>query len=167
MEAVDEVDPSFLEHPPRLTEPGVEDLAHRVESPPDWCSHRLNQVDVLGVPRRRAQVELVQGGSTAPRQGGCKLAGTEDVDRGPAEDDVLLDLLIRRPRRDGAPFGNEVPRDQRSGSTSKLMATFHREDRLAPVRDDEASSAATLLALLDTRAWSISATSLRPTRSSR
>jgi predicted XRE-type DNA-binding protein len=51
----------------------------------------LDEVDILGVAGSRSQVELVKSGPSAESESAGELVVGEDLDEGPADDEILLD----------------------------------------------------------------------------
>jgi hypothetical protein len=63
------------------------------------------------------------------------LGNAEDFDKRAADHEVLLDLRVLNPRRMLSPLRNEVLRNQRSGATLALIASFQRFSRAADAFD--------------------------------
>lgn len=53
-----------------LPQPGLQNRSQAVENRADGATVDLNEVDVLAVPLRRVEVELVKGGTPTKGQGG-------------------------------------------------------------------------------------------------
>ena len=146
LESVDQSDPALLDNTPGLPQPAIENIAEDIQRATDGLGVQLHQIDILGVALRRLQIQLVERCPTSPSQTRGDLLDIEDLHNNPAEDETLLDLLVRRPGHFVSPLGDEVSRNHRSTSTSMLMATRQRSDRLAPVRGIDASRGATRVA---------------------
>ena len=131
-ETVHQVDPALLELPLWPAEPRVQDGANPIEGLTDGLRVHLHQIDVLGVSGRRCEVQLVQRGSAAESETVRQLGCAEQLDDGAADDEVLLDLGVERPRRLLPPRGDVIPGDHVSGSTSTLMMSFQLGSRVAP-----------------------------------
>jgi hypothetical protein len=56
----------------------------------------------------------------------------EDLNERAADDQVLFDMGIQPPWSMATPLGDEVPGDPRSGPTSVLMISRHREFQRPP-----------------------------------
>ena len=97
-------------------------VGHGTDRPP----LSLYEIDVLGVPRRRREVELVQRSSAAERDAFGKGRPREEFDQDPRQHEVLLDLCVARPWGDPSPRGDVRARDHRSGSTSSFTTTRQR-----------------------------------------
>ncbi len=119
VEAVDERDTALGLFVSRLAEPRIQSVAQRVHHRACRLRLRLDKIDVLRISRRR-QMQLVQRRAAAKGEGIVQNGMREDLDEGAADDEILLDLDVLRPRRTRAPLEDVVARDHRSGSTSAL-----------------------------------------------
>lgn len=70
-------------------------------------------------------MQLVQAGAPAKDKLVAQEVVLVNLDQDATEQQVLLDLRWARPRRLGAPRGDERGRDHRSGSTSVLTTMSH------------------------------------------
>ena len=97
VEAEQQVDSPLLEDPSWLSEPRLESGPEQIQGVPDGPGIHLHEIDVLGVPYCGLQMELVERGSTPPREAARHGVDSEYLHDRPADDEVLLDLLVRGP----------------------------------------------------------------------
>ena len=81
---------------------------------------RLNEIDVLRVPRGWLQVKFVQRRAAAEREGLMQEGLGEYFDQRPADDEILFDLEVLNPRSLGTPLRDVVAWDHSSGCTCAL-----------------------------------------------
>ena len=90
--------PCWLRIDPRQRIPyGVKDWPERLVDKKD-------EIDVLGVPRGWREDELVQRSPSAEGQAVSQELHTKELDQSPADYEILLNIVIVRPRRMPAPF---------------------------------------------------------------
>lgn len=106
-------------------------MAQTIHGRADRPGDRLDEIDVFRVPRRWCQIELVERGPTPEGKSPGQVFVGEDLDQRSADDQILFHLRLLNPRNLLPPFGDEVRRDQRSGSRSALTRSFQRASRLA------------------------------------
>ncbi len=109
----------------------------------DWPTHASalaeratrweSQIDILRVPRRRVEVELVQGRATAKREGLGQKGISVDLDECTRQNQVLLNLLVCRPGRLGTPGGNVSSGNHSSTSIFWFTRTSQRSSLRAPL----------------------------------
>src|SRR5258708_39534592 len=124
IEAVDELDAAFALLTFRLPKPWIEHAAHRVHHRSRGLRLRLDEIDVLRVPRGRTQMQLVKRRAAAERQRVMQHRMREDLDQRAANDEILFHLEVLNPRRPRAPLSDVVARDHRLDSTATLMYSF-------------------------------------------
>ena len=101
LEAIDQPDAVRTRLPGRLTQPRAECRPHLIEQRPDGARRDLNKVEILGVPARGVDVELVQRGASAKRERLAESrAGEELADRARGRDPAPL---VRRAARERSP----------------------------------------------------------------
>ena len=132
-EPVAERHPALRLLPPRFAEPGVERVSQGVQHRTCRPGLYLNQIDILGVPRGRRQVELVERGTAAEGERPGENRIREYLDQGPADDEVLLDLEVLVPGRLRPPLGDVVPWDHASASMLAFTNSRQSCDRGASV----------------------------------
>ena len=126
---IDERHAAFAGSSLRGPEPRIEHGPYRREGRTDRAPLHLHEIQVLRVARRRRQEQLVERGPASEGHRSRRHLVTEQIDHGPRQDQVLLDLKVRNPGRLRPPLGDEVERDHHSCSTSWLMFNFHRCER--------------------------------------
>ena len=129
LEPVAERHPALRLLPPRAAKPGIERISQGVHHRAGRPGLYLNQIDILGVPRGRRQVELVERGAATEGERPGESGIGEYLDQGPADDQVLLDLEVLGPRRPLPPLGDVVPRDHASGSMFAFTNSLQSFDR--------------------------------------
>lgn len=122
----------------------IEQFAHPVGA-------TAHVVEVFAIAERRREVELVQAGSAAEDELLAEVGIVRNLDDQTGEDEVLLDLVERRPADSIGPLDDVRLRDHRSGSRSVFTRTFQRRSS-SPDRGPPASSAVGA-----TRTWASSA----------
>ena len=133
-ESVVEGDPALPLLPLRLAEPGIQRAVNGIHDRADPPSLHLHEIDVLRVSRRCPQKELLQRGAATKGNLASKDFLGVEINERPREDEVLLDLLVERPRRLGTPLGDVGPLDHRSASTCSLTTTRQRRSMGHPLR---------------------------------
>lgn len=118
IEPVNERHPSLALPAPRLAQPGIERLAQRIHHRTCWLGLRLDEVDILRIPGGRFQVKLVERGRATERERLPQHGVRENRDQRPADNEILLDLVVAHPGCLRPPFRNVVARNHRSVSTS-------------------------------------------------
>ena len=69
-------------------------------------------------------MKLIERGTAAKRERVMQDRVRKDRDKGAADDQILFDLNVLRPRRLLPPFEDMVPRNHRSTSTSVFRNSF-------------------------------------------
>src|ERR1019366_4699440 len=92
----------------------------------DAAGGAAHVVEVLGIPARWMQVQLVKARATPEDEFFPEVVVARDEADQLGREKVLLDLVRGWPWRHMGPGGDVVGRDQRSGSISVLTATRHR-----------------------------------------
>src|SRR5436305_4258078 len=100
----------------------------------------------------RPEMQFVDRSPAAKNQPFGNLGLPEHFDQGSADDQVLFDLSICRPRRLLPPFGHEGGRDQSSASTVVLTATRQRRSLGVPRMGAAGARGVTVGALFATKA---------------
>ena len=127
--AVHEGDASLILCRPRLPQPRVKDIVERIHHRLRRPSSGSHEIDILRVARR-GQMKRVEGRAAAKRERVVKDVVRKDRHQRAADDQILLDLRILRPRRLCPPFENVIAWNHRSISTSAFTNSFHASWRL-------------------------------------
>ena len=114
---------------PRLPQPRVKDIVERIHHRLRRPSSGSHEIDILRVARR-GQMKRVEGRAAAKRERVVKDVVRKDRHQRAADDQILLDLRILRPRRLRPPFENVIAWNHRSISTSAFTNSFHASWRL-------------------------------------
>src|SRR5580700_190879 len=158
---------AFILFPLWLAEPGIENTPQRSQCWSDRTRPDLDQIDILGIPRRWFHVQFVQRRAATKRERRRQVTLRIDLHQSPTDDKILFDLEILYPRYSGAPGSDVVPRDHASDSTSPFTRISQSPARRARARFAPGTRGVQSLAFSCTYTFSTEARSFAPTSSRR
>ena len=108
----------------------ITNIGKRAEDRADRSFAAPDLVEVFAVSERRWQPQLVEAGAAAHDEFVAEQGMAGDLDHELAQDEVLFDVVERRPWRFRGPGDDVGLRDHQSGSIDVLMSRRQRASRV-------------------------------------